>query len=122
MKNAIFAVFLTALTTFVAGAQNSQNINVSGTWGIEYHDKNGVEVNTPMVTLLQSGGQLDGVFGSQHWKVRGTLAGNSVTFSFSPPGHPEVVVKYQGTLESANQIRGTMASQVQSGTFVATRK
>ncbi len=43
-------------------------------------------------------------------------------FAFHPPQRPDITVNYQGTLESVNQIRGTMASEVQSGTFVAVRK
>ena len=103
-------------------AQVSQNVNVSGTWQIEYHDKNGKEVDTPMINLMQSGGRLEGVFGNQHWKVQGTLVGDRIQFSFSPPKHPEVTVRYEGTLEAANRMRGTMASEVQSGTFTAVRK
>lgn len=103
-------------------AQVSQNVNVSGTWQIEYHDKNGKEVDTPMISLMQSGGRLEGVFGNQHWKVQGTLVGDRIQFSFSPPKHPEVTVRYEGTLEAANRMRGTMASEVQSGTFTAVRK
>ncbi|MGC4051073.1 MAG: hypothetical protein QM757_17050 [Paludibaculum sp.] len=56
-------------------AQVSQSANVSGTWQIEYHDKNGKEVDTPMISLMQSGARLEGVFGNQHWKVQGTLGG-----------------------------------------------
>ncbi len=112
------ALVVCALAAVAALAQ----CNVSGTWQIVYHDKNGKEVDTPMVSLLQSGGRLEGVFGNQHWKVDGTIVNDQVEFSFHPPQRPEITVKYQGKLESSNEIRGTMASQVQSGTFVATRK
>jgi len=97
-------------------------INLSGTWQIEYHDKNGQEVDTPVVTFLDNGGKLEGVFGNKHWKVEGSVSGAKVQFTFHPPARPEITVRYQGTLESANQIRGTMDSEVQSGTFVAVRK
>ena len=43
-------------------------------------------------------------------------------FAFHPPQRPDITVRYQGKLESASQMRGTMASEVQSGTFVAVRK
>jgi hypothetical protein len=122
MKTCIITVLLGAILVFGMVAQSNQNVNLTGTWQIEYHDNNGKEVDTPMVSLLQSNGRLEGVFGNQHWKVQGAVTGNQITFSFSPPKHPEIMVRYQGTLESATQMRGTMASQVQSGTFVATRK
>ena len=122
MKKAAFAVLLGAILTLGIRAQSNQNINLTGTWQIEYHDHNGREVDTPMISLLQSNGRLDGVFGNQHWKVQGTLVGDQVTFSFSPPKHLEITVRYQGTLDSAQRMHGTMVSQVQSGTFVATRK
>ncbi|MGC4051072.1 MAG: hypothetical protein QM757_17045 [Paludibaculum sp.] len=48
--------------------------------------------------------------------------GDRIQFSFSPPKHPEVTVRYEGTLEAANRMRGSMASEVQSGTFTAVRK
>jgi hypothetical protein len=118
MKKLLYTLAVCALAALSAAAQSS----ISGTWQIEYHDKNGKEIDTPMVTLLQNGGRLDGVFGDKHWKVEGTLVGDQVQFSFHPPQRPDITVRYQGTVESNNLIRGTMASEVQSGTFVATRK
>jgi hypothetical protein len=118
MKKLLYTLVVCALAAISATAQTS----LSGTWQIEYHDKNGKEVDTPMVTLLQNGGRLDGVFGKYHWKVEGTVVGDQVVFSFHPPQRPDITVRYQGTLQSANQVSGTMASEVQSGTFVATRK
>ena len=75
-----------------------------------------------MVSFLHSGGQLEGVFADKHWKLQGTVVGGQVQFAFHPPQRPDITVRYQGRVESANQIRGTMASEVQSGTFVAVRK
>jgi hypothetical protein len=118
MKKLLYTLVVCALAVVPAAAQSS----LSGTWQIEYHDKNGKEIDTPMVTLLQNGGRLDGVFGNQHWKVEGTVTGDQVQFSFHPPQRPDITVRYQGTLESNSQMRGTMASDVQSGTFVAVRK
>ena len=118
MKKLLCTLVVCVLATFSVAAQG----NLSGTWQIEYHDKNGKEVDTPVVTLLQNGGRLDGVFGNKHWKVEGTVTGDQVVFAFHPPQRPDITVNYQGTLESVNQIRGTMASEVQSGTFVAVRK
>jgi hypothetical protein len=122
MKKALLVLAAAAIAVWELAAQQGQSVNLSGTWQIEYHDKNGKEVDTPMISFLQNGGRLEGVFGNQHWKVEGTVAGNAVAFSFHPPQRMDITVKYQGVLESANQIRGTMASEVQSGTFVATRK
>ncbi len=118
MKKMLCALVVCALAALSTPAQ----MNLSGTWQIEYHDKNGKEVDTPVVTLLQNGGRLDGVFGNQHWKVEGTIVGDEVTFAFHPPQRPDITVRYQGKMESNNQIRGTMASEVQSGTFTAVRK
>ena len=118
MRKLLYPVVVCALAAFCVAAQ----INLSGTWQIEYHDKNGKEVDTPMVSFLDNGGKLEGVFGNKHWKVEGSVSGTQVQFAFHPPARPEITVRYQGTLESANQMRGTMESQVQSGTFVAVRK
>jgi opacity protein-like surface antigen len=118
MKKLLHTLVVCALAAVSAAAQSG----LSGTWQIEYHDTNGKEIDTPMVTLLQNGGRLDGVFGNQHWKVEGAVVGDQVQFSFHPPQRPDITVRYQGTLESSNQMRGTMASEVQSGTFVAVRK
>jgi len=122
MKRIRIATMLIAIAVCGLSAQQTQSPNVSGTWQIEYHDKNGKEVDTPMVSFLQSGGRLEGVFGNQHRKIEGAIVGNAVTFAFHPPQRTDITVRYQGTLENANQIRGTMASEVQSGTFVAVRK
>jgi hypothetical protein len=118
MKKLLYAPVVCALAALTAVAQTV----LSGTWQIEYHDKNGKEVDTPVVTLLQNGARLDGVFGNQHWKVEGTVVGDQVQFSFHPPQRPGITVRYQGTLESTNQMRGTVASEVQSGTFTGVRK
>ena len=118
MKKLLYTLVVCALAAISAAAQTS----LSGTWQIEYHDKNGKEVDTPMVSFLQTGGRLEGVFGKQHWKVEGTVVGDQVQFAFHPPKRPDITVRYQGTMESNNQMRGTMASEVQSGTFVATRQ
>jgi hypothetical protein len=118
MKKLFIPLAVCALAALLAAAQ----VSLSGTWQIEYHDKNGKEVDTPMVSFLQTGDRLEGVFGNRHWKVEGTVTGNHIEFLFHPPQRPDITVRYQGTLESATQIRGTMASEVQSGTFVAVRK
>ena len=118
MKKLSHTLVVCALAAISAAAQG----NLSGTWQIEYHDKNGKEVDTPMITLMQNGGRLDGVFVDKHWKVEGTVVGDQVQFAFHPPQAPNVTVRYQGKLESNNQMRGTMASEVQSGTFTAVRK
>jgi hypothetical protein len=118
MKKLLYTLAVSALAAISAVAQSG----ISGTWQIEYRDKNGKEVDTPMVTLLQNGARLDGVFGDKHWKVEGTVVGDQVQFSFHPPQRPDITVRYLGTVEANNLIRGTMASEVQSGTFMATRK
>jgi hypothetical protein len=122
MKQTLTAALLGSILLFGIAAQTSQTANLSGTWQIVYRDNNGKEVDTPVISLFQSNGQLEGVFGNQHWKVRGTLAGDRVSFSFSPPQRPEITVRYSGTLDSPTKMHGTMASEVQSGSFVATRK
>lgn len=116
MKKLLQGVVVCALAAFSAAAQ----VSLSGTWQIEYHDKNGQEVNHPVVTLVQSGDRLTGEFGNKHWKVEGTVTGSKVQFAFHPPERPDITVRYEGVLEG-NKIRGTMASEMQSGTFVAVR-
>ncbi len=118
MKKLLYTLVVCALALFPMAAQ----VNVSGTWQIEYHDSNGKEIDDPMITLLQNGGRLEGVFGDKHWKVEGTVIGDQVQFWFHPPQNMQVTVRYTGKIESTNQLRGTMASEVQHGTFVAVRK
>ena len=116
MKKLLNGLVVCVLAAFAA------QVNLSGTWQIEYHDKNGKEIDYPMVSFLQNGDRLEGVFGNKHWRVQGTVAGSKVAFAFHPPQRPDITVRYEGILESATQIRGTMASEVQSGTFVAVRQ
>lgn len=122
MQKLLLTLVVCAFAAFQVAAQMGTNTNLSGTWQVEYHDKNGKEVDTPMVSFMQSGSRLEGVFGDRHWKVEGTVVGDTVTFWFNPPTRRDVTVRYQGRLETANQMRGSMASEVQSGTFVAVRK
>lgn len=116
------ALYVCAFAAMAAFAQTPPKANLSGTWQIEYHDKNGKEVDTPMISFLQTRSRLEGVFGNQHWKVEGTVVGDQVQFFFHPPSRPDITVRYEGTLESPVRMHGIMASQVQSGTFVAARK
>ena len=118
MKTLSLALAVCALAASPAAAQ----VNLSGSWQIEYHDKSGKEVDYPMVSFLQTGERLEGVFGNKHWKVEGAVTGSKVRFSFHPPQRPDITVIYEGNLESANQMRGTMASEVQSGVFTAVRR
>jgi len=122
MKKLLLWVVACAFAAFHVAAQTGTNTNLSGTWQIEYHDNNGKEVDMPMVSFVQSGGKLEGVFGDKHWKVEGLLAGDDIKFWFTPPMRRDVTVRYQGRLENANLMRGTMVSEVQSGSFVAVRK
>jgi hypothetical protein len=121
MKMSHRALIVCAFAAIAAFAQTEPK-NLSGTWQIEYHDKNGKEVDTPMVSFLQTGGRLEGVFGNKHWRLEGTFVGDQVQFLFHPAGHPEISVRYSGKLDASGQIRGSMVSEVQSGTFVAVRK
>ncbi len=122
MKTLRYALPVCVLAALAAFAQTEQKVNLSGTWQIEYHDKNGKELDTPMVSFMQTGGRLEGVFGDKHWTVEGTVVGDQVQFFFHPRTRPDITVRYQGSLESPGRMRGTMASEVQSGTFVAARK
>lgn len=117
MRNLWSVVAVCALVSMSAA-----EFNLSGTWQIEYHDKNGKEVDYPVVTLVQRGDRLEGVFGNKHWRIEGEVTGTKAQFSFHPPQRPDITVRYQGSLESPDRMRGTMASEVQSGTFVAVRK
>src|ERR1035438_5699562 len=115
MKKLLYTLLVCAFAALAAFAQTEQKVNLSGTWKIEYHDKNGKEVDTPVVSFLQTGGRLEGVFGDKHWKLEGTVVGAQVQFFFHPPARPDITVKYQGKLESSRQIRAAMASEVQCG-------
>src|SRR5690242_11598643 len=108
MKTFRSLLFACALVAAAPLPQTQPNPNLSGTWQIEYHDRNGQEVSTPFVSFVQTGGHLDGVFGEKHWRVEGSVSGDRVQFSFHPAGHPDVTVKYQGRMESSTRIRGDM--------------
>ena len=118
MKKTLAMIVVCALAALSVAAQTS----LSGTWQIEYHDKNGKEVDYPVVSFVQTGPKLEGVFGDKHWRVEGSVNGSDVQFAFHPPQRPDITVRYAGKLESENRLRGTMASEVQSGTFTATRR
>src|SRR6185312_8744789 len=117
MKRVVTGIVAGVAAVCALIAQKAQSANVTGTWQIDYHDKNGVEVDRPKVTLHQSGDRLTGVFGNQDWKSEGTVNGDAVVFWFHPPQRPDITVKYQGKLEKKDLIRGAMASEVQSGVF-----
>jgi len=94
--------------------------DISGKWSFEVVlDAGG---GSPNFEFTQTGETLTGMYHGQFGdlKLTGTVKGDKVEFSF---GGDAGTVKYSGTLDGANKMKGTVDyGEVGKGTFTATKK
>jgi hypothetical protein len=94
--------------------------DISGKWTFEVVlDAGG---GSPTFEFTQTGDTLTGTYHGQlgDAKVTGTVKGDKVEFTF---GSDAGSVKYSGTLDGANKMKGTVDyGEVGKGTFTATKK
>jgi hypothetical protein len=94
--------------------------DISGKWSFEVVLDAGS--GSPSFEFTQSGENLTGMYHGQFGeaKVTGTVKGDKVEFTF---GGDAGTVKYSGTLDGANKIKGTVDyGEVGKGTFTATKQ
>jgi hypothetical protein len=98
--------------------------DLSGTWLIEYHDDNGVEVDHPKLVLHQNGQNLDGTFGSKNWAVKGRIQANHLEFSYTgyASDGSSGTVNAQAFIQSPAKLTGRMMSPLNGGTFTAVKQ
>jgi hypothetical protein len=103
----------------------AQVADVSGTWNLEVTTDQGV--TRPSVTFEQDDGSLTGSYSSEALgqnRVRGSVEGSTVTWSFSADLQGQSVpVRYRGTLTEDGTMTGTIdiAGGMLTGSFSATR-
>ena len=119
------AVALAAGLGSGGGELGAQAVNVSGTWIFDVTTDGGT--GTPTVMLEQVGDSISGHYSSENLgeaDLLGTVQGNQITFTFSIDALGFAApVTYQGTVESATSMRGTMDIAGQAGgTFTATQQ
>ena len=74
--------------TFNCAVRGQQaDVNLTGTWQIDFHDDNGVSHSSPQLVLKQEPDRLTGTFGKFDWPVIGAVDHNNVVFSFVAFGH-----------------------------------
>lgn len=105
-----------------AGGASAQDVNVTGTWVAQVVTDQGE--GAPVLTLEQVGDSISGSYSSELFgqaPVRGRVSGNQVTMNVNvdAQGTP-VTVTFQGTVESAELIRGSYdLAGMLTGTFTA---
>jgi hypothetical protein len=119
----LFVVGLMILSTLVAGAQAAK-VDVSGAW--TFTVESGAGTSMPSVTLKQEGEKITGHYSSQlvgEAELVGVVKGQSIEFVVTAEVQGfKINLKYTGTLDGKDSMKGNMSSEAGDGTFSAKRK
>ena len=98
--------------------------DLTGRWNFTVETEMGS--GTPTFVLKQDGEKLSGTYSGQLGEapVTGTVKGDKVEISFEiAPTGDKVLVKYSGTLEGSNRMKGTVElGSLGKGTFTAEKQ
>ncbi len=112
----LLLLLATAATLFAA--------DITGNW--EFAVDTDMGSGTPTFKFKQEGTKLTGDYSGQLGSapITGTVQGDKVEFTFEiAPSGEKLVVKYMGTLEGENKIKGSVDLGGQAkGTFTGTKK
>jgi hypothetical protein len=117
-KSGLFAALLglMSLSVVLAG-------DVSGTWALEVQTPTGK--GTPTATLKQDGESLSGRYAGKFGEsdISGTIKGTQIDFvvHVNVNGN-KTDIRYSGTLEAAETMKGTVAGGAGDGTWTAKKK
>lgn len=101
-------IAIAVITAGVLGLLWAAQHNVSGTWQFEVNTDAGS--GSPTFEFRQEGSKLTGKYIGMAGEapIAGALEGNRIAWEFKVSlGADPVLVKYQGTLESATAMKGT---------------
>lgn len=112
------------LLLLLATAATLLAADITGTW--EFNVETDMGSGTPIFKFKQDGNKLTGDYSGQLGTapITGTVEGDKVEFTFEvSPGGDKLLIKYAGTLEGDNKIKGTVDLGGQAkGTFTGTKK
>jgi hypothetical protein len=119
----LLGVSVLILATISAAAQAAKT-DVTGAW--TFTVESGAGTSNPAVTFKQDGEKLTGHYSSQllgETELTGTVKGQAIEFTVSADVQGfKINLKYTGTLEGKDSMKGTLASEAGDGTFTAKRK
>lgn len=122
----IQCVLIVTMLVAASGAAHAQTkTDVTGIWLFQVETSGGS--GSPTITFKQDGEKLSGTYEGQLGKANlaGTLKAQAITFTFTVDVQGQSAdVTYQGTVDSANAMSGSVdiAGGAASGTFTAKRK
>jgi hypothetical protein len=129
MKTKCVSVVLTIVTVIltlasIALAAQSAKVDVTGVWVFTVQSAAGT--SAPTVTFKQEGGKLTGHYSSQivgEAALAGTVKGETIDFTVSSEVQgTRVDLRYTGTLESKDSMKGKLSTEFGDGTFTGKRK
>lgn len=129
MYRSLAGVVLLGCALFVADggarAEQKSSVDLTGTWLFDVKTEAGS--GRPTVTFVQKGDRLTGRYSSTNFgnvDIAGVVKGNSIRFFFKVKGGTGTVdVEYNGAMEQADVIKGTVTmSHLGDGVFSARRK
>jgi len=119
-------VSLTVIVISLAAAAAAQNakVDVSGVWVFSVESAAGS--SSPTITFKQEGEKITGHYSSQvvgEAPLVGTVKDQTIDFTITGEiqGTP-LVLKYTGTIENKDSMKGKLSTEFGDGTFTAKRK
>ena len=118
----LLAVIVVSIATFAA-AQTTK-VDVSGVWVFSVESAAGT--SSPTVTFKQEGEKITGHYSSGvvgEAPLVGTVKDQTIDFTITGEvqGTP-LVLKYTGTIENKDSMKGKLSTEFGDGTFTAKRK
>lgn len=123
-RNGLAVVAMVVCLGAIAWAGQAARLDVTGTWTLTVESPAGT--STPTVTFKQDGEKLTGRYSSQlmgEADVTGTAKDQTVDFSVSAEVQgTRVELRFSGTVEGKDSIKGKLSSEFGDGTFTGKRK
>jgi hypothetical protein len=106
------------------GFAQTAKVDVSGVWTFSVESAAGS--SSPTITLKQEGDKLTGHYSSQivgDAPLAGTVKDQTIEFTVTGEVQgTAIVLKYTGTIENKDSMKGKLASEFGDGSFTAKRK
>ena len=124
MREKFFSLAVIVVSIAAVAAAQTAKVDVSGVWIFSVESAAGS--SSPTVTFKQEGEKITGHYSSQlvgEAPLVGTVKDQAIEFTITGEvqGTP-LVLKYTGTIENKDSMKGKLSTEFGDGTFTAKRK
>jgi hypothetical protein len=124
MREKFFSLAVIVVSIAAVAAAQTAKVDVSGVWIFSVESAAGS--SSPTITFKQEGEKITGHYSSQlvgEAPLVGTVKDQTIDFTITGAiqGTP-LVLKYTGTIENKDSMKGKLSTEFGDGTFTAKRK